>query len=191
MVPVHRGLPFLLFWQYFWALKGRVQLGYRYNIVPSRPPLLGLKHNKFSTLYLGDPARDTSPVNGDYYDPDSIWVSRRDIARVALTPIASKVIKKKKELTSLPHSPTNPIDGKRNEDLGKSSVVLSVAVVAIGALVIRLGGRAAFIQVLGLDFVTENGLVEQMNSFVTFFQQTLPAPAQLGGLFLAWLVAKV
>ena len=87
---------------------------------------------------MGDPARDTSPVNGDY-DPESIWVSRRDIARVALTPIASKRFKKTKELSSLPPSPANSIDSNGNEDIGKSSIVLSVAVVAIGALVIRLG----------------------------------------------------
>ena len=79
-------------------------------------------------------------MNGDY-DPESIWVSRRDIARVALTPVASKIIKKKKELNSAPPLPTNLSNGNGSgiEDVGKSSIVFSVAVVAVGALVIRLG----------------------------------------------------
>ena len=46
-------------------------------------------------------------------------------------------------------------------------------------------------QLLGLDFVSDSGLATQVESFIDFFQNSLPSQAQFGGVFLAWLIAKV
>jgi hypothetical protein len=60
----------------------------------------------------------------------------------------------------------------------KEAVVTSAVVVVIGAAVLRLGGRAALVSLLGLDFVAELGLGDQIDQVVVYAQQVSPMPNQ-------------
>ena len=71
----------------------------------------------------------------------------------------------------------------------RSAVVASAAVVVVGALVLRLGGRAALVSLLGLDFVAELGIGDQVDQVVAT-AATL-GPLTLVGFVGAWCVAKV
>ena len=71
----------------------------------------------------------------------------------------------------------------------RSAFVASAAAVLVGAFVLRLGGRAALVSLLGLDLVADLGLDEQINSALEY-------ASALGGwtvvgFFAAWIVAKV
>lgn len=82
------------------------------------------------------------------YDPDSIWVSRRDIARAVLTPIATKKLK----------SERNNVTSKKSENsAGKSSFLLSIFIVSIGAITLRLGYESPF---LFLSTLIEHKLID-------------------------------
>lgn len=45
----------------------------------------------------------------------------------------------------------------------KGAVVTSTVAVLCGALLLRLGGRAALMSVLGLDFVADSGIGDQID----------------------------
>ena len=71
----------------------------------------------------------------------------------------------------------------------RSAFVASATVVVAGALVLRLGGRAALVSVLGLDFVAEMGLGDQIDQVMGISAQL--GPLSIIGFVLAWCVAKV
>lgn len=83
----------------------------------------------------------------------------------------------------------NEEETDRQAQATKSAFAASATAVLVGAFVIRLGGRAALVSVLGLDLVADLGLDEQINSAMEYADS-------LGGLavvgfILAWVVAKV
>lgn len=74
-------------------------------------------------------------------------------------------------------------------DATRSAFAASAAAVLVGALVIRLGGRAALVSVVGLDAVAELGIGDQID-------QVLQYADAAGGwtivaFLAAWVVAKV
>jgi len=74
-------------------------------------------------------------------------------------------------------------------EASKSAFTASVGAVLVGVLVIRLGGRAALVSVLGLDLVAELGIGDQID-------QVLQYADQAGGwtvlvFILGWVFAKV
>ena len=71
----------------------------------------------------------------------------------------------------------------------RSAVVASATVVFIGYFVLRLGGRAALVSLLGLDFVAEMGIGDQVDQVVEAASQL--GPLALVGFVGAWCVAKV
>lgn len=77
---------------------------------------------------------------------------------------------------------------KRDKE-SRYGVLVTTFFVAIGAAVLRLGGRGALLNILGLDFIQGAEIREQIDSFVVAFQSM----GGLGplGFFLGWLVAKV
>ena len=74
-------------------------------------------------------------------------------------------------------------------DATRSAVVASAGVVVVGALILRIGGRAALVSLLGLDFVAEMGIGDQVDQVVAT-AATL-GPLTLVGFVAAWCVAKV
>ena len=82
-------------------------------------------------------------------------------------------------------------NGKVLKSDGKVAVSLTAFVVAAGAIALRVGGRAALVSTLGLDFVTENPeLKENLDQILNTSDNMDPATK----LFLftaAWTVVKV
>ena len=69
----------------------------------------------------------------------------------------------------------------------KSAFVASAAAVVIGSIILRLGGRAALVSVLGLDVVAELGIGDQMDNVVEYANAlggwaVRPGPAPLASL---------
>ena len=71
----------------------------------------------------------------------------------------------------------------------KSAFVASAAAVVIGSIILRLGGRAALVSVLGLDIVADLGMGDQINDVIEY-ANALGGWAVVG-FFAAWVVAKV
>ena len=71
----------------------------------------------------------------------------------------------------------------------KSAFVASAAAVVIGSIILRLGGRAALVSVLGLDIIADLGMGDQINDVVEY-ANALGGWAVVG-FFAAWVVAKV
>jgi len=73
----------------------------------------------------------------------------------------------------------------------KVALTFTAFIVAAGAVTLRIGGRAALVSAIGLDFANENPeLKESMDTFLSY-ASALP-PATEGLLFLAaWTVVKV
>jgi uncharacterized membrane protein YdjX (TVP38/TMEM64 family) len=82
-------------------------------------------------------------------------------------------------------------DGKPIKSDGKFALTSTAFVVAFGAIAIRIGGRAALISAVGLDFLTENlELQGQMNQVLAFSESMDPL-TKLAVFCLAWTVVKV
>lgn len=82
-------------------------------------------------------------------------------------------------------------DGKPIKSDSKSAVALTAFVVAAGAIALRIGGRAALISAVGLDFMNENpGLKENLDRILDTAASLDPLTE--AGLFLAaWTAVKV
>eukprot|EP01041_Mallomonas_annulata_P011718 gene11718-24572_t len=113
-----------------------------------------------------------------------VWTARRKIIRSSITPIIKQNIEKEKSPVS--EESQGSLIGDRSNKL---QFIFSAAILTIGVLAFRLGGRVAFMQFLGLDFMTQNGVNEQMNDFITFFQ-TL-GNFQFISFLLVWTAVKL
>lgn len=122
---------------------------------------------------------------------DDIWTSRRKIIRSTLKPMVKRQIERKKSAVekakNSPEEKAVDIDDKKKKPTG---LLVSAFFIAVSATVLRLGGRTAFVNMLGLDFVTGSGIRTQVNDFVEFFH-SLGDTSQYAAFFLAWLAAKV
>ena len=74
-------------------------------------------------------------------------------------------------------------------DSTRTAFVSAAAVALLGAFVLRLGGRAALVSVLGLDLVAELGIGDSIDSVIAA-ADSLGVWAVLA-FGLAWVVAKV
>jgi uncharacterized membrane protein YdjX (TVP38/TMEM64 family) len=82
-------------------------------------------------------------------------------------------------------------NGKPLKSDGKFAVTASAFVVAGGAIALRIGGRAALVSGLGLDFITNNPELQgQMNQILEFSDSMDPI-AKAGLFTLAWTLVKV
>ena len=117
-----------------------------------------------------------------------IWATRRKIARSTLKPILKGILEKRKKGPTAALDPaTETTTKKKKKPVG---LVVSAFLIAITAAVLRLGGRSAFVSLLGLDFIAESDIKNQVTDFVNTFTAMEPA-AQYGAFFLAWLGAKM
>ena len=122
---------------------------------------------------------------------DDIWTSRRKIIRSTLKPMVKRQIERKK--TAIEKATNNPEEKAVDDDDKKkkpTGLLVSAFFIAVSATVLRLGGRSAFVSMLGLDFVTGSGIRTQVNDFIEFFH-SLGDTSQYAAFFLAWLAAKV
>lgn len=77
------------------------------------------------------------------------------------------------------------------DDSGKTAVTITAFAVTAGAIVLRIGGRAALVSAVGLDFLTDNPDLQGQVASVLEASESMD-PIVKGGLFcLAWTVVKV
>ena len=83
----------------------------------------------------------------------------------------------------------DPNDPKSDDN--NSALILTAFVIAFGAVLLRVGGRAALVSTLGLDFAQENPELQmQLDSFLSY-TSSLPITLELVLFTLAWTVVKV
>ena len=85
----------------------------------------------------------------------------------------------------------DPETGKPIKSDGKSAVTITAFVVAGGAVLLRLGGRAALVSALGLDFASENPELKDGLESVLGYASTIGTESELLLFVLAWTVVKV
>lgn len=82
-------------------------------------------------------------------------------------------------------------DGKAVSSDGKVAVTFTAFIVAAGAVALRVGGRAALISGLGLDFVTDNPELKQNLDNILMYADNMD-PITKGAAFVAaWTGVKV
>ncbi|CAB9518052.1 transmembrane protein 41A [Seminavis robusta] len=82
-------------------------------------------------------------------------------------------------------------NGKPLQSDGKLAVSLTAFVVAGGAVALRVGGRAALVSAVGLDFVTDNPELKQNLDQILTYADTMD-PLTKGAAFVAaWTAVKV
>jgi uncharacterized membrane protein YdjX (TVP38/TMEM64 family) len=121
----------------------------------------------------------------------NIWQSRRSTIRSMLRGAESL---KNFRLSQGYVPPVDPITGtpiKETNVGGKSAVTWTAFAVTMGVIVLRVGGRAALVSAVGLDFLTDN---PELQSQVTQLLEASDSadPLVKGVLFcLAWTIIKV
>ncbi|CAM9254666.1 unnamed protein product [Ectocarpus sp. 8 AP-2014] len=110
-----------------------------------------------------------------------VWDSRRDMTRATLS--AAKALRGARESIAGEDAAKDSLV----ED-GKGSLVISAIALAVAAATLRLGGRAALISALGLDFGEDTGIKENVESFLAFFDGL--GPVRYAYFLGGWVVAK-
>lgn len=147
--------------------------------------LVNLRHH--STNGVGYPrhqvdSRHRGIARSRLFD-DSIatsWESREKLSRTVLESFAGfklnelEVERKVKE------------EGK--PDSTKNAIVSSAVAVLLGAAVLRIGGRAVLVSLLGLDMMSDLGVGEQLDQAIAFADSS--GPWAFVAFLGAWVVAK-
>ena len=105
------------------------------------------------------------------------------MVRTALTPVLKAKSKDKDE------SKNDYADDKRKPNSLKQSTLLTVSLVAITAAILRVGGRTALVSALGLDFVNNRELSDNMEMLLRYFEG-LGLGTTYALFTLAWFVVK-
>ena len=169
-----------------------------------RPSLLKSSSNNNNDNDNGNQVEEDGSSLKTTIDTSQIWSSRRKISKVALSPFVGYALdrameKQRKEEKEEEERKIEQLNGyvtmkKKdgdNDDGGDSSnqgLLFSAFIIAGTAVALRLGGRGAFVQLLGLDFIADSDIKGQIDTFIQYFQS-------LDGLrylyfFFAWLVVK-
>lgn len=85
----------------------------------------------------------------------------------------------------------DPETGKPYKSDAQSALTLTAFVVAGGAVLLRVGGRAALVSALGLDFATENPQLKDGLDSVLNYGSTIGMESELALFVLAWTAVKV
>ena len=110
---------------------------------------------------------------------EDLWRFREGLLRASYTALVNWE-EDGKEAAAEPSEAAEP---------AKSAFVASAVAVVAGSLVLRLGGRAALVSLLGLDMVADLGLEQQIDTAVEFANAF--GPLAIVGFLGAWCVAKV
>ena len=123
-------------------------------------------------------------------DGDDIWTTRRRIVRSALTVSINaekKAAEKRIAMGEDKHLNKEETIEKRN----RATVVVTAALVAVGGVIIRLGGRGALISALGLDFAKDSGIADQLTQLTEIISPDGPyGYASYVGFLALWIGAK-
>mmetsp|Transcript_21350 Transcript_21350/g.50535 ORF Transcript_21350/g.50535 Transcript_21350/m.50535 type:complete len:615 (-) Transcript_21350:65-1909(-) len=81
-------------------------------------------------------------------------------------------------------------DGNPSKSDGKTAVTLTAFAVAAGAIVLRVGGRAALVSAVGLDFVNDNPEMQEQINQVLQYAETIDPILKTGLFCLGWTFVK-
>ena len=81
-------------------------------------------------------------------------------------------------------------DGNAIKSDGKAAVTLTAFAVAAGAIVLRIGGRAALVSAVGLDFMSENPDMQNQINQVLEMADTVDPLLKAGLFTLGWTLVK-
>jgi hypothetical protein len=82
-------------------------------------------------------------------------------------------------------------NGKALKSDGKVAVTLTATIVAIGAVVLRVGGRAALVSAIGLDFMTDNPELKDNLDQILAAAENMDPLTKIGLFTAAWTGVKV
>ena len=82
-------------------------------------------------------------------------------------------------------------EGKPIKSDGKTALTLTAGVVAIGAVILRVGGRAALVSAVGLDFMSDNPELKENLDQILTTAETMDPITKLALFTAAWTVVKV
>lgn len=82
-------------------------------------------------------------------------------------------------------------DGKPIKSDGKVALTLTATVVAIGAVILRVGGRAALVSAVGLDFMSDNPELKENLDQVLTTAESMDPITKLALFTAAWTAVKV
>jgi uncharacterized membrane protein YdjX (TVP38/TMEM64 family) len=116
-----------------------------------------------------------------------VWESRRGQIRSALKTAESIRINR----IANGWVPELDEDGKPLKADGKVALTMTAFVVATGAIALRIGGRAALVSVVGLDFLTDNPELQNQVAQVLSVSEAMDPLVRLALFSLAWTVIKV
>ena len=148
------------------------------------------KNDSLSKLNQSGPNNDNDPDREMKEEANrKIWQSRRKSVRWALKQAESI---KNYRMYDLKQEEKSETDEESKSSKTKSAVTITAFVVAMAAIILRVGGRAALVSTIGLDFATDNPeLKEQLDQALTFFDTSL-GPVYGSLLFVAaWTAVKV
>ena len=157
-------------------------------------PRVTSRRGATTRLHLAPTGADFSP------NDNNVWQIRRKLARTLLVPVLEtttrRLTRPSNETSAASSLVTKQTKKERaearkakREREAKAGVLFSAFFVAAGALVLRIGGRGALLNVLGLDVVSGGSEIrDQIDSFITVFQQH--GEFSLPLFFLGWLAAK-
>ena len=120
-------------------------------------------------------------------DQIDVWAYRRRFARGAYGTIVE--FKEDERVESERRAEKREAGDTATADASRNAFAASAAAVLVGALVIRLGGRAALVSVLGLDVVAELGIGDQIDQALAYADAA--GDLKYVAFVLAWVVAKV
>jgi len=179
-------------------------LRYHHHHHRFRPSLLKSSSNNNNHNDNGNQVEEDGSSLKTTIDTSQIWSSRRKISKVALSPFVGYALdrameKQRKEEKEEEERKIEQLNGYMtmkkkdgdNDDGGDSNnqgLLFSAFIIAGTAVALRVGGRGAFVQLLGLDFIADSDIKGQIDTFIQYFQS-------LDGLrylyfFFAWLVVK-
>ena len=118
---------------------------------------------------------------------EDVWTVRRKMIRSFVKPQIKYLIKEKKEKIEKGLTDDDIEEKKRKENFETTGLVTTFFVI-VGAAVARIGGRAAFASILGLDQFVNNEFVNQINDFINWVQSI--GPLSYIGFLGCWVVAK-
>ncbi|KAG7348917.1 SNARE associated golgi protein [Nitzschia inconspicua] len=85
----------------------------------------------------------------------------------------------------------DPTTGRPIKSDGKAAVTLTAFALAAGAIVLRIGGRAALVSAVGLDFLTDNPELQGQVQQVLEYSETMDPILKVGIFCAGWTFTKV
>eukprot|EP01031_Cornospumella_fuschlensis_P032541 gene32541-39343_t len=145
--------------------------------------------NRLSTQLYFLPTPPETPIEqsaDEIVIRDDLWKSRRKMASTLFAPLVARELSS----TTNPSITTDVIsDSANSSTLSANTLYAAFCAVAL-VLILRLGGRSALLQVLGLDLQSDQSLQRSVQDILLSFQEMLPA-TQLFAYFVLWLGCKL